>query len=51
MDDVSDCRQCLGGYYCDTLGAINFDFTKNDTGTGICDPGYYCKSGKITIVV
>ena len=49
MDDVTDCRQCLGGYYCDTLGAIDFDFTKNTTGTGICDAGYYCKSGKTTL--
>lgn len=45
MDELSDCRQCLGGYYCDTPGAIDFDFTKNNTGTGICDAGYYCKSG------
>lgn len=47
MDDISDCRQCLGGYYCHMQGAINFDFSKNDTGTGICAAGYYCKSGKI----
>jgi len=31
-------------------GAINFDFSKNDTGTGICSSGYYCKSGKYSFL-
>ena len=41
----TDCKPCLGGYYCESLGAINFDFSLNDTGTGQCEAGYYCKSG------
>ena len=46
MDSIDDCQPCLGGYYCDTPGAIDFDFSRNNTGTGKCSPGYYCKSGK-----
>ena len=46
MDSVDDCLQCAGGYYCESPGAINFDFSLNDTGTGICSAGYYCKSGR-----
>ncbi|GFS22362.1 fibrillin-1-like [Elysia marginata] len=41
----SDCRPCLGGYYCDTLGATEFDASLNNTGVGKCSPSYYCKSG------
>ncbi|RUS80927.1 hypothetical protein EGW08_011308, partial [Elysia chlorotica] len=40
----SDCRPCLGGYYCDTLGATEFDPSLNNTGVGKCAPSYYCKS-------
>lgn len=47
MVEVSDCKPCLGGFYCEALGAINFDFSLNDTGTGKCEAGYYCKEGKI----
>lgn len=43
----ADCQPCKGGFYCEKLGAINFDFTVNDTGTGLCAAGYYCKQGKI----
>ena len=42
----SDCQDCLGGYYCEDPGAINFDASLNDTGTGVCAAGYYCKIGK-----
>lgn len=41
----SDCQQCLGGFYCNKLGAVNFDFSLADTGTGPCAAGYYCKQG------
>ena len=43
---VEECKPCLGGYYCEKLGAVDFDVSKNDTGTGPCDPGYYCKQGE-----
>ena len=46
----TDCQQCLGGYYCEIEGAINFDQSLNGTGTGICSAGYYCKLGKISFV-
>lgn len=45
MTKESDCLPCSGGFYCYKLGAINFDFSLNDTGTGQCAAGYYCKSG------
>ena len=41
----SDCQDCLGGYYCEDPGSINFDASLNDTGTGVCAAGYFCKIG------
>jgi len=32
-----ECKACVGGYYCDSLGAV--------TTTGKCSQGYYCKYG------
>lgn len=34
---VTQCKDCDGGYYCSVEGATNM--------TGPCDPGYYCQSG------
>lgn len=34
---VTQCKDCDGGYYCSVEGATNV--------TGPCDPGYYCQSG------
>ena len=45
MTSESDCTPCLGGYYCIKMGSINFDFSLNDTGTGPCGAGHYCKTG------
>lgn len=47
MTQESNCLPCSGGFYCYKLGAINFDFSLNDTGTGQCAAGYYCKSGTL----
>ena len=44
----SDCQDCLGGYYCEDPGSINFDASLNDTGTGVCAAGYFCKIGTST---
>ena len=45
MTAESDCTPCLGGFYCFKMGSINFDFSLNDTGTGPCSAGHFCKSG------
>lgn len=36
------CLQCPGGKYCQNYGVV--DFTSSN-GSGLCHPGYYCKSG------
>ena len=53
MDDVTDCRQCEGGYYCHMQGATGYDPAKNisETGVGICSAGYYCKSGNSDLLL
>ena len=35
--EISDCNDCMQGYYCETEGLSNV--------TAQCDPGYYCKRG------
>ena len=46
MSYEEHCQQCIGGWYCELAGATTFDPSRTDTGTGICDAGYYCKSGR-----
>ena len=38
----SDCTRCPAGKYCAGTGKTNY--------TGLCDPGYYCRSGAYTSV-
>ncbi|PIK35709.1 hypothetical protein BSL78_27465 [Apostichopus japonicus] len=35
LQEESQCKDCLGGYYCDQLHMTDV--------TGPCDPGYYCE--------
>jgi hypothetical protein len=49
MSAETDCRPCQGGYYCYAMGATDFDFSVNGTGTGICSAGYYCELGKYSV--
>lgn len=37
-DDISDCKQCTPGYYCDGSGNVLPD--------GLCSQGYYCVGGQ-----
>lgn len=48
MSAERDCKPCKGGYYCDRVGSNSFDSTLNDTGTGPCEAGFFCKSGTLT---
>ena len=45
MVSEADCQPCPGGYYCDLLGATEFDPSVNGTGVDQCAAGYYCKIG------
>ena len=40
ISNVSECMQCLPGYYCDTEGLME--------PSGLCVSGYYCSSGALT---
>ena len=40
---ISECKPCLPGYACTTLGKTNVDLV-ND----ICDAGYWCRGGSTT---
>ena len=37
LANVTQCTQCLGGFYCET--------TNQTTTSGPCDPGYFCRIG------
>lgn len=41
-DDISDCKQCIFGYYCDGSGNVIFD--------GFCFQGYYCFGGQDFVI-
>lgn len=47
LSEVSQCKPCAGGYSCESLGAVNFDYSLNNTGTAPCAAGYFCKSGTL----